>query len=322
MKQSSVRRKWTSAAVIGGLLVASVGSAPAWAQRDTGEINDEIEAADDDLAAAVEEYNQLAQEVDDNRQLIDDTKTSLAEAEADLDVLRDQLANFISETYVDQGIGDAAMLLESGSPDAFVDRLDRLNSANLYNFQAMEELRTASEEYTTQVDLLEDLQADLEEEEDQLRQAADDLTARMTDLEEEWQTAAGEEVSGFSEYDLPRMTDDQWAVVKFALNQRGEQYVWGSAGPNTWDCSGLMLGSYAEIGINLPHNAAAQYNMVAHISESELQPGDFVFYNGLAHVGMYIGNGLVVHAPNSTTVVKVVELHHGNSYYGAGTLLH
>ncbi len=320
MKQSSVRRKWTSAALAGGLL-AAVGSGPVWAQ-DTSDINDEIDAADDDLAAAVEEYNQASQAVDDNRQLIDETQASLDEAEVDLNALRDQLADYIGSTYVEQGIGDTAMLLESGTPDAFVERLDRLNSANLYNFALMDELRAASDEYTTQFELLSDLQEDLETEEAELQTKADDLTERMSDLQEEWKTAAGEEVPGFNEYDLPYMNEQQLAVVDFALSQRGEPYVWGAAGPNSWDCSGLMLGAYAQIGIDLPHNAAAQWNMVAQISEDELQPGDFVFYNGLAHVGMYIGNGLIVHAPNSTTVVKVVEVHHGNSYYGAGTLLH
>ncbi|MBO3734277.1 C40 family peptidase [Glycomyces niveus] len=318
MKQPSLRRKWMSAAVVGGLLV-TVGSGPAWAQDSPEDINDEIDALDDDLAAAVEEYNQLASEVDENRELIDETEANLQTAETELDGLRAQLADFIAETYVDQGIGDAALLLESGTPDAFVERLDRLNSANLYNFNLMDELRTASEEYATQRDLLTDLQADLETEQAELQKAADELTDRMTDLEEEWKTAAGEEVV---EYDLPHMTNEQWTIVDFALDQIGEPYVWGSAGPDSWDCSGLMLGAYAQAGISLPHNAAAQWDMVAHISEDELQPGDFVFYNGLAHVGMYIGNGLIVHAPNSTTVVKVVEVHHGNSYYGAGTLLH
>jgi cell wall-associated NlpC family hydrolase len=318
VKQPSVRRKWLSAAVVGGLLV-TVGSAPAWAQDSPEDINDEIDAVDEDLAAAVEAYNQLASEVDENRELIEETEANLQTAEAELDVLRDQLADFIGETYVDQGIGDAALLLESGTPDAFVERLDRLNSANLYNFDLMDDLRAASEEYTAQADLLNDLQLDLEAEQAELQTAADELTERMTDLEEEWKTAAGEEVV---EYDLPRMSNEQWTIVDFALDQIGEPYVWGSAGPDSWDCSGLMLGAYAQAGISLPHNAAAQWDMVAHISEDELQPGDFVFYNGLAHVGMYIGNGLIVHAPNSTTVVKVVEVHHGNSYYGAGTLLH
>ncbi|SDD90948.1 NlpC/P60 family protein [Glycomyces harbinensis] len=319
MKQSSVRRKWTSAAVIGGLMVASVGSAPAWAQRDTSEINDEIDAADEDLAAAVEEYNQLAEQVDDNKALISETEESLETAEVELDALRDQLSDYINTTYVEQGIGDAAMLLESGSPDAFVERLDRLNSANLYNFALMDELKDASEEYTTQLELLTALQADLEAEEAELDATAEELSTRMEDLEEEWKTAAGEEVV---EYDLPHMTDDQWTVVDFALDQIGEPYVWGAGGPNSWDCSGLIMGAYAQLGISLPHNAAAQYNSTASISRDELQPGDLVFYNGLAHVGMYIGNGYIVHAPNSTTVVKVVELDHGNVYYGATTILH
>jgi len=322
VKQSHVRRKWMSAALIGGLLVSAVGSGPAWAQRGTDEINDEIDAADEDLGAAVEAYNQKAQEVDDNREMIEDAQADLLVAEQNLDVLRDQLADYIGETYVEQGIGDAALLLESGTPEAFVERMDRLNSANLYNFDLMEDLRAASDEYTAQVALLEDLQADLEAEEAELEKTADELTARMSDLEEEWETAAGEEVPGFDEYDLEYMDEDQLAVVDFALSQRGEPYVWGAAGPGSWDCSGLMLGAYSQIGIDLPHNAAAQWNTVAHISRDELQPGDFVFYNDLAHVGMYIGNGLIVHAPNSTTVVKVVELDHGNVYYGAGTLLH
>nr|BFF23193.1 NlpC/P60 family protein [Glycomyces mayteni] len=295
------------------------GLGPAWAQRDTEEINDEIEQTDGDLTAAVEEYNRLAQEAQDNREMAAQTEESLAAAEADLNALRDQLADYITATYVDQGIGDAALLLESGSPDAFVERLDRLNSANLYSFDLLDELRTAADEYTAQLDLLGDLQADLDEQEAELEQRQEDLNARMDDLSEEWQAAAGDEIA---DYDLPYMSDDEYAVVSFALDQVGKPYVWGSAGPDSYDCSGLVLRSYAQIGIDLPHNAAAQFNSTANISRDELQPGDLVFYNDLSHMGMYIGNGLIVHAPNSSTVVKVVELDHGNVYYGATTVLH
>ncbi|MFB9659071.1 NlpC/P60 family protein [Glycomyces mayteni] len=319
MNPTPLRRMWTAAAVAGGLLVSAVGSAPAWAQRDTEEINDEIEQTDGDLTAAVEEYNRLAQEAQDNREMAAQTEESLAAAEADLNALRDQLADYITATYVDQGIGDAALLLESGSPDAFVERLDRLNSANLYSFDLLDELRTAADEYTAQLDLLGDLQADLDEQEAELEQRQEDLNARMDDLSEEWQAAAGDEIA---DYDLPYMSDDEYAVVSFALDQVGKPYVWGSAGPDSYDCSGLVLRSYAQIGIDLPHNAAAQFNSTANISRDELQPGDLVFYNDLSHMGMYIGNGLIVHAPNSSTVVKVVELDHGNVYYGATTVLH
>jgi cell wall-associated NlpC family hydrolase len=319
MKPSPVHRKWTSAAAIAGLLVSAAGSAPAWAQRDTDEINDEIEQTDEDLTAAVEAYNQLAQEAQDNRDMVAQTQEALEAAEADLNSLRTQLADYLTATYVDQGIGGTALLLDSGSPDAFVERLDRLNSANLYNFALLDELKTASEEYTVQLDLLADLQTDLDEQEAELDQQQDELNARMADLEEEWQAAAGDAIT---DYDLPYMNDDEYAVVSFALDQVGKQYVWGTAGPDTYDCSGLILRAYAQIGIDLPHNAAAQYNSTANISREELQPGDLVFYNDLSHMGMYIGNGLIVHAPNSRTVVKVVELDHGNVWYGATTILH
>jgi hypothetical protein len=319
VKPSPLHRKWTAIAVIGGLLVSAAGSAPAWGQRDTEDINDEIEETDADLTAAVEAYNQLAQEAQDNRDMVAQTQESLDAAESELNALREQLADYLTSTYVDQGIGDTALLLESGSPDAFVERLDRLNSANLYNFDLLDELRTASEEYTVQLDLLGDLQEDLDAQEADLEQQQDELNARMDDLEEEWQAAAGDAVT---DYDLPYMTDDEYAVVSFALDQVGKQYVWGTAGPDTYDCSGLVLRAYAQIGIELPHNAAAQYESTANISRDELQPGDLVFYNDLSHMGMYIGNGLIVHAPNSRTVVKVVEVDHGNVYVGATTVLH
>ncbi|MQM24268.1 C40 family peptidase [Glycomyces albidus] len=305
--------------MVGGLLLPAVGSAPAWAQRDTSEITDEIEETDADLTAAVEEYNRLAQEAQDNRDMIAQTQESLDAAEADLDTLREQLADYLTATHVDQGIGDAALLLDAGSPDAFVERLDRLNSANLYNFALLDELRTASEEYAVQLELLGDLQADLDAQEAELERQQEELNARMDDLEEEWQAAAGDAIT---DYDLPYMTEDEYAVVSFALDQVGKQYVWGTAGPDTYDCSGLVLRAYAQIGIELPHNAAAQYNSTASIGRDELQPGDLVFYNDLSHMGMYIGNGLIVHAPNSRSVVKVVELDHGNVWYGATTILH
>ncbi|GAB3226775.1 C40 family peptidase [Glycomyces halotolerans] len=319
MKQPSSRRKWTAAALVGGLLVSAVATSPAWAQRSPEDINDEIATTDADLNATIEEYNALAGEIADNEDMIADTQSELEASEAELDDLRARLADFITETYVDQGIGDVALILESGSPQAFVERLDRLNSANMYDFDLMNELKTVSEEYTAQLDLLQDLQEDLEADKAELEEKKTEIETRMEDLEEEWRTAAGEEVI---DYSLPHMTDDEWAVVDFALDQVGKQYVWGSAGPDSYDCSGLMLRAYAQIGISLPHNAAAQYGQTANISRDELRPGDLVFYNSLSHVGMYIGNGLIVHAPNSRTVVKVVEVDHGNVYYGATTILH
>ena len=98
------------------------------------------------------------------------------------------------------------------------------------------------------------------------------------------------------------------SVVSIALQYLGVPYVWGGASPSGFDCSGLTMYAYAKVGVYLPHNAAMQYGMGTPVSRSQLAPGDLVFFNGLSHVGMYIGGGRFVHAPHTGDVVKISSL--------------
>ncbi|MGI8663532.1 MAG: NlpC/P60 family protein [Acidimicrobiales bacterium] len=99
-------------------------------------------------------------------------------------------------------------------------------------------------------------------------------------------------------------------AVNTALNQVGDPYVYGAAGPDSFDCSGLMMYAWNAAGVSLPHNTNAQYSATRHVSISDLQPGDIVYYNGFGHDGMYIGNGQIVHAPHSGAYVEVVGLYY------------
>jgi len=107
-----------------------------------------------------------------------------------------------------------------------------------------------------------------------------------------------------------------------ALRYLGVPYQWGGASPATgFDCSGLVMYVYAQLGIELPHQAAAQYGYGVAVPRDQLQPGDLVFYDGLSHVGIYIGNGDIVHAPHTGDVVKISPLSQGGaSYVGARRL--
>ena len=99
-------------------------------------------------------------------------------------------------------------------------------------------------------------------------------------------------------------------AVQFAMAQVGKAYVYGAAGPSAFDCSGLTMAAWATAGVSLPHSSSAQYSSGRHISESELQPGDLVFYySPISHVGMYIGNGQIVNALNPGAGVKISGLH-------------
>jgi peptidoglycan DL-endopeptidase CwlO len=104
-------------------------------------------------------------------------------------------------------------------------------------------------------------------------------------------------------------------VVGVALSQLGTPYVWGGAAPGGFDCSGLVMWAYAQVGVSLPHSSYAQYGYGVPVSRDQLQPGDLVFFDGLGHVGIYIGNGQFVHAPHTGDVVKISSL--DESWYSA-----
>ena len=108
------------------------------------------------------------------------------------------------------------------------------------------------------------------------------------------------------------------AAATIALHYLGTPYLWGGESPKGFDCSGLVAYVFAQLGITLPHYAAAQYGMGAAVPRDQLQPGDLVFFDALDHVGIYIGGGQFVHAPHTGDVVKITSLAaYGGGYVGA-----
>jgi cell wall-associated NlpC family hydrolase len=105
-------------------------------------------------------------------------------------------------------------------------------------------------------------------------------------------------------------------AVKVALEVVGTPYRWGGESPSTgFDCSGLVRWAYGRVGVDLPHNSYALYGEGRRVSESGMQAGDILFFEGLGHVGLYLGRGRMVHAPQSGRSVEVVRL--ASTNYGA-----
>jgi len=109
-------------------------------------------------------------------------------------------------------------------------------------------------------------------------------------------------------------------VVGVAMSEIGTPYQWAGASPGGFDCSGLVMYSYSKLGVSLPHSSYAMWSDGSAVPKDQLQPGDIVFFDGLGHVGLYIGGGEFVHAPHTGTVVQVSSLDSGSyasSYVGA-----
>jgi cell wall-associated NlpC family hydrolase len=204
----------------------------------------------------------------------------------------------------------------SNNPDAF---LDNLNAVSAYNNQRGQVMK----QFSTELDRLKLRKAAVQDEAKRLSTLRDKMAAEkaqiddkaakakaiLDDLEAE---ARAKILSGGWTGDLPGVTASGRAAVavRFAMAQVGKAYVYGAAGPNAYDCSGLTMRAWGAAGVGLPHSSGAQQGSGMRVSESELRPGDLVFYySPVSHVGMYIGNGLIVNALNPGAGVRVSGLH-------------
>jgi cell wall-associated NlpC family hydrolase len=119
-----------------------------------------------------------------------------------------------------------------------------------------------------------------------------------------------------STYEAPVAPSQYGGVVGVAMQYLGTPYVWGGASPGGFDCSGFVMYVYGQMGVSVPHNAAMQYNTVgSYVPRDQLEPGDLVFFDGLGHVGIYIGGGQFIHSPHTGDVVKISSL--SDSWYAA-----
>jgi cell wall-associated NlpC family hydrolase len=106
-------------------------------------------------------------------------------------------------------------------------------------------------------------------------------------------------------------------ALQAAIGKEGAPYVWGAAGPGAFDCSGLVVWAYAQEGIALPHYTGSLWNSGVHVARNDLEPGDLVFFfSDISHVGIYLGNGLMIDAPDFGVPVKVEPVYWG-AYAGA-----
>jgi cell wall-associated NlpC family hydrolase len=109
-------------------------------------------------------------------------------------------------------------------------------------------------------------------------------------------------------------------AARIAKRYLGVPYIYGGASPGGFDCSGLVMYVYAQVGVSLPHNAAAMYSYGSPVAYGDLQAGDLVFFSGLGHMGIYIGGGQFIHAPHTGDVVKISNMSDHGGYVGARRL--
>ncbi|SFC24598.1 C40 family peptidase [Klenkia taihuensis] len=338
MAPRSTARRWTRTAVpavVAGVLL-TLTAGPAVAEPTTA-----AEAADA-VTQAAQQVEALGEQVHDAELAVADQQAAAAAAAGAADTaaaavtaLQPQVDAIVRSGFVDGVPSGLETMLSSDSADEVLQRVSTINQLTSHTDavlgqlalaqQAAQQARADADAAAAQAaTALADLEAQQDQVQAQLAAYRADYARLAAPLQAQVDRAvAGPELSAAAMADAaaaaPAAAPSEAAgvAIEAALAQLGKPYVWGSSGPDGFDCSGLMQYAYAAAGISLPHSSRAQSGLGTPVSRAELQPGDLVFfYSPVSHVGMYIGNGQMVHASVSGRPVAVTSVDQ-RGYVGA-----
>lgn len=285
------------------------------------------------LNSLVAEAKQLSNQVDMLSQQYDGLKIQIshakseeyfakqAEKQADAAMAGSQaaVAQLAAMGYMNGGMNPTLQLLTSGNPGQFlsqastVEEVDNQAGLRLSTLQREQLAAARAQEAATQeINTVNSLTA-------QINSKVSQINAKMDVLQSSEMSAAVavfDKTGSYPNYPLPSGNTVGEIALRAALTRQGYPYVWAAAGPTSFDCSGLVVWAFAQENIALPHYTGDLWNLGTHVSEADLEPGDLVFFFGLDHVGIYIGDGLMVDAPTQGQNVQVQPINE-DPYDGA-----
>jgi cell wall-associated NlpC family hydrolase len=322
----------------------TIASKEAEAQSVLGQ----IQQLDSSLERAIEAYNLANVKLNRIKHDLSENTVALAVARKSLKHAKVQLADRLVEIYTsgDQNAG-LAVLLGASSLDDMLGRIDAservsqqdtlvLHQVSRFRREVQHRQKFLKHAHAEQVQVVAERNAAKASIESQLGQRRELLNsihgeiahlkaveaARQAQLQREAEARVAQQQSDQRQASLaptvpvtaPSAPPSSapparyGGVVGIAMRYLGTPYVWGGASPAGFDCSGFVMYVFSQIGVSLPHSSYAQYGYGSPVSLAALQPGDLVFFDGLGHVGIYVGGGSFIHSPHTGDVVKISSI--------------
>jgi peptidoglycan DL-endopeptidase CwlO len=304
-----------AAAAVALTLLVPGGSSLAQTTRPTG--------STPTMAALIAQAKQLEFQINALSEQYDGLRIQLTRAQADeqfaeaattraaaaLAVGQQAVAQLAAENYMNAGLDPTLQALTAGNPEQFLSQAsviteldqssgDKVSALSVAADQAARDKQVADQQLAT----VNGLQAQLNSKKDTIQAKIDVVNSAAY----KQAMATFEQTGQYPNIPIPTANTVGAQALQEALSKRGDPYVWAAAGPSSFDCSGLVVWAFEQVGITLPHFTGDLWNSGVHISRNDLEPGDLVFfYPDISHVGIYIGDGLMVDAPDFGQTVQV-----------------
>ncbi len=322
-------RKWrivrlsviaTVAVALGAVAVPGASADP---EPSIDDVQRRVDGLHHEAEQAAERFNTIRAQMGDARDELSAIRADVRDQAAETEDLRGQVEQLVLAQVDGTGIDNTGQLLLSDDPDEFISSMVTLQSYSdqtadlLVSYEnSRSELDLREQQAEEQLAAISDAKEQMAKEKTEIDEKAEAAEELLAELEAEAAAAAAEEASrseAASSSEVPvtnvPVSGRAGVAVETALAQVGDPYVYGAAGPDSFDCSGLTMFSWAAAGVSLSHSSSIQSGQGVPVSMSDIAPGDLVFYySPISHVGMYIGNGQIVHAPNPSSSVEVVPI--------------
>ena len=334
LSRTTTRRRPRMLLAVGALLMTAGVLTPSAASAEPGsaaEAMEQVQKAAQELTVIDEQVKAAEITVADYQAAAAAAAAQAAEAQEAVDAYEPILRAIATSGYTGKSQSRMAAFLTSESAAELVQQMTTLDMIAVHTNEILAEVavlqdaaEAAETEAATAAATAEQALAELEGQQAEVQKRVDQYEADFARLTAQERAAvttaiAGPTMSAPSLADLPLAPGSAAAVaIETALAQVGDPYVWGATGPNGFDCSGLTSFAYGAAGVSLPHSSRAQSGIGTRIYDPNLlQPGDLVFfYSPISHVGLYIGNGMMVHARTFGQPVAVTGVGLGGFQFG------
>ncbi|MFD7387393.1 NlpC/P60 family protein [Streptomyces sp. NPDC059852] len=322
----TARTAWTIALAGAATATGFDGTGHAEPQLTPAQVKAKVDKLYQEAEVATEKYNGAQEKAEAARKRIRTLQDEAARKTQKLNAAREALGSMAAAQYRDGGVDPAFQLALSSDPDRYLDGAEFAERAGHRQAASVAEVRRELREIeqlrgAARVELksLTSRQAELRRHKKTITGKLDGARAQLARLSggeraldgRADRSASGDRTAlaapGSAAAQAPNARAA--AAVSYAYTKLGSPYVWGATGPNAFDCSGLTQAAYRAAGVSLPRTTYSQIGAGRRVSRSELLPGDLVFfYSGISHVGLYIGNGQMIHAPNPSAPVRVAPV--------------